>query len=326
MNNYPIDLAHKRVAAGTYPAQHLWGMWELRDKYIWSYSTSSLAKLTRNNRRIRAWTIRVMPLIGDPLQTAKLLTRLRSIDIIYACDQQSATGALLLKKLRLIRKPVVVVLHNGPRLHWTWYQLRSANAVITLSPGTHTQSLTRLPQVYAEQLTWGPSLDSPVYDNALKSNKAMDFVAAGKSNRDYDDLRAVAIEQKLSGVILTGATRETYDRGRVEIENAGPTGYADVLELMREARWCVVPVADPSRLSGLTEAADALASGTRVLANSRQALPYPEGAVEFYGSRTELAQKLNDTSIDSTVDSEYLSSVSMQSFAAHLDEIFRSVS
>jgi hypothetical protein len=301
-------------------------MWELRDAFDWSWSKKSLASAFAPRKRMYRALSLLMPVIGDPIQAFYAFKQWKSINLIYAADQQSATGLLLLRKLRVIRKPIVVVLHNGPRLRWTWWMLRSADRVISISPATHRMVKHRLPGVESEHLTWGPSLSSPVYTSSIQSTKDLDFFAAGKSNRDYADLRGVAVHHRLSGIILTGAQVEYFSEGHSRTELRPNFTYKEIIQHLSRANWCVVPLADKSRLSGLTEAADALAAGTSVLCNSKIALPYPLGAVQFYSSAEELANFLTGDSASLPSTESYLQKVSMREYAKRLNEILRSLS
>ncbi|GEB46097.1 hypothetical protein MTE01_20420 [Microbacterium testaceum] len=318
LNNYPIYDAANRIALGEYPAQHVWGMWELRTDFEWLYAHSSLSSVTASRPRLKNLARKLLPLIGDPIQSAFVLRRIRQIDAIYAADQQTATGLLLLRALRLIKTPIFVVIHNGPRLRWTWKLLRAASGVFTLSPAATKLAHRKLPHTPTRMLTFGPSLDSPVYTNADGDAKDFDFVAAGKSNRDYVDLHAVAGAAGLTGVIISGSKIFHYTRGKCVVTSDTNLNYSEILAYIRRSRWSVIPVSDISRLSGLTEAADALAVGTAVLSNSPTSLPYTTNAVKFYASKDELSLILKGRGITKDQIAASADAVSMRHFSIQL--------
>ncbi len=150
---------------------------ELQTELTWLYSQFSLASLTRAGTVARSIAEKVLSVLGDPSQYVKLLKRRKTVDLVYAADQQSATGLLILRKLGLFRKPIIVVIHNGPRLKWTWWALRSASAVIAISPPTKNLCESRIPNVKSVLLDWGPSVGSPVYSEVIKEKRDLDFIS-----------------------------------------------------------------------------------------------------------------------------------------------------
>ncbi|MDR7184913.1 hypothetical protein J2X85_001947 [Microbacterium trichothecenolyticum] len=319
-NNYPPADALREVQAGRYPAQHLWGMWELQGRFEWTLPASTAASVLKGRKRLKRFAELTLPILGDPVQTLQVWRARKTIDVVYAADQQSATGLLLLKAIGVFRRRVIVVLHNGPRLNWTWLLLRSASAVVTLSPVVAEKAQERLPRVPTTTATFGPSVTSPIYEvvRAAAPARTLDFVAAGKSNRTYDELRWVAAENRLNGIIFRGNEIETFREGVASVTQ-GPASYVEVLTAIASSRWCVIPLEDKSRLSGLTEAADALAVGTPVLTNSLRSLPYHHmtSVVEYKSANQLTARLIQDQSTPHEIGTE-VRNVSMDRFAIEI--------
>ncbi|QAY74715.1 hypothetical protein ET445_16600 [Agromyces protaetiae] len=286
LNNYPPREALRRVRAEEYPAQHLWGTWELQGDFEWEMAPRTTAELAARRPWIRRIANYMLPIFGDPLQ--ELYAIRARCDVIYAADQQSVVGLAALKRLGLFRRPIVMVAHNGPRIAWTRWWMKAVDVVIVLSEPVKARLASQLgDSVQIEILTFGPSLDSPVYGfRHAEAMRELDFVAAGKSNREYSLLRKVAREQRLDGVIFTGRETEEYSRGNLTRTQGGAT-YTEVLGAMVRARWCVIPLKDPDRLSGLTEVADALALGTPVIVQGARGFAYALPTVYVDGNSDE---------------------------------------
>jgi hypothetical protein len=105
---------------------------------------------------------------------------------------------------------------------------------------------------------------------------SLDFVAAGKTNRDYAGLEAAASAYGLSGVIFRSDATVEYAHGVRQLV-PGRTSYLTFLSRLADARYSVIPLSDPDRLSGLTEAADAIALGVPIISSYSAKFPYFSG-------------------------------------------------
>ena len=278
LNDYPMAVAEQRVDAGNYPAQHLWGMAELRDEFDWIIPSVTYASVARRYPRLERLFWKVIPLAGDVFQELYTVgISLRDKDLaIYAADQQSAALIGFLKRLGILRQRFVMVAHNGPKHRWARLWMSGADHIITLDSQTAQSiraSMKRDPSS-VHVLPWGPSLDSAVYA-ALEQPSALtlDFVCAGRSNRYYDGVREAARTARLTGKIFTGNTIEYFHDGTVEVTEDA-CEYPTVLAALNVSRCSLIPLDDPARLSGLTEATDALALGVPILVSNSPKFPY----------------------------------------------------
>ncbi len=323
LNNYDLRDAFDRVAGGELPSQHLWGAWELRNDVDWLMPphnwVSSRTPLTSLLRRL-------MPFLGDLAQEAHVLTHARRGDIVYAADQQSSALLGALRRMGLLRCRLVVVVHNGPRSRWTRWWMGGADALLSLGEtiaARNTQALARsvLP------MPWGPGLSSPVYQLVTGASETpWDFVAAGNTNRDYDILEAAALQRRLSGCIVEAGTARIIDRGTV-VETRAIDGYPDLVRMIRASRCVVIPLSDPDRLSGLTEAADALALETPIIVTHSDLFPYAaEDIVRIEPGRADaLGDALVAMRPEPTGLREVVLGANMDVYASRLAEVFASV-
>jgi hypothetical protein len=305
-------------------------MWELRDRYEWLIPPRSVVELPATARIRRRILAAVLPILGDLLQQAYVVRNARAGDVIYAADQQSAVGLALLRRLRLLRVPLVVMIHNGPRFAWTRWCYRGADQLLCLSDGIRARIVTQfgVPASSVLVMPWGPSLESPFYGHYERMSRPdLDFVAAGKTNRDYRALEAVAAAEKRTGVIFGPAGVTTFVDGTATTR-AGLADYDEVLTAMERARWIVVPLDDVVRLSGLTEVADAIALRAPTAVSPSPIFPMTTDAFPVFADLTTeagVSRLLASEPPPAASVDEARSRFSMAPFARVLAEVFARV-
>ena len=273
LNNYPMDEAARLVREGTYPGQHLWGCTQLPPEWSWELPPRAMLMRSQDSGLARRMKGLLWATVGDPVQCAWAWRQRTDAAVVYAADQQSAAALGLLRRVRR-GVPVVVMVHNGPRRAWGWCWLRRVDALLVLSPAMADRVRGRLPDgPPVHVLPWGPDLESPVYQVPKPDAPDLDFVAAGKTNRDYSVLRQVAADNALSGTIFGRGEIEHFERGKVRLAR-GSARYPEVMAAMARARFVVIPLRDSARLSGLTELADALALDVPVVVTRTELMPY----------------------------------------------------
>ncbi|TFD86126.1 hypothetical protein [Cryobacterium serini] len=295
LNNYSMTAAAERVENGDYPGHHLWGYNERRPEDTWVIPPS-LYDLNIGPRKYAPLVRRVLVRsMGDPRQQLFTLLRARRGDTIYAADQRTALLLGIMKRLRLIQASYLVVVHHAPRFAWEKASLSGASHIFVLSARTLevlTGALTSPPAPPVTIAPWGPHLGSPLYRRNKKVSVDLDFIAAGKTNRDYANLREAAQIGKLSGIIYDGVGKSEYKDG-VPTPTQGPFNYAEVVASMMRARCVVIPLLDLKVMAGLTEVADAIALDLPLIVSRSEAFPYDLEANETgcfieHGSAEEL--------------------------------------
>ena len=262
-NNYSMTKAFRDVAAGVYPAQHLYGADALA-RAGWDVAVAPFTE------RGDAWAKRLRYWVGDPVQQ-RYVARARAA--AYSGEPLSLAGLATLRTLRLRRRPLVTVLHTVPRRTVrTTALLRGYDRVICLSSYVRDELLATFP-LDPERVSWapwGPALDFPGYvpvaGNAV--------VSSGKTNRDQPTLLAAL--GGLPGVVYARSPRGLTVPDGVElvtdethedtVEPGGPKfSYGHVLRHLVAAAVVAIPLKDPAKISGLSELNDALALGKPVV-------------------------------------------------------------
>jgi glycosyltransferase involved in cell wall biosynthesis len=278
MNNYSMRKALRQFEAGTYPGQHLWGVIPKSSAIEWVVPKGLFDLRVLSRRGLVRLRTLILRSIGDPFQQIAILSRTgRRANVIYAADQWS--GALIgaLARVGVVRRPYLVLVHHAPKSRWNRFCLRGASSALVLSAevGRELQAHTfRSRSIEIALAPWGPDLDWAGYQSPRTIPKALQFVSAGRTNRDHDALRAAVQEHRLSGVIFDGEAREDYVDGRLESSRPGSADYPEIVEAITRSSSVVIPLADPHVLSGLTEIADAAALGVPVIVTRSSLLPY----------------------------------------------------
>ncbi|WP_143711644.1 glycosyltransferase [Paenarthrobacter aurescens] len=264
--------AQRLIQSQLYPAQHLWGLWNLSDNWRASVTDICLNHVGEKHRLLRLIIGQVERLVGDPIQAAWALTGVNSGSLVYAANPKTGTLIGLLKRLRLVRIPYVVLVHSYPISRWAKWCLEPADAVLVFSDRIkQLMELDGVPPTTITVAGWGPDLSWTQYDVGLAEVQA-DFIAAGKTNRDYKSLRKLAGSGQLDGYILDGDVAAAFRQGELT-ESAGRPSYPEVMALMAKSQVVIIPLLDPSMLSGLTEFSDALALGRPVVMTRNDWMP-----------------------------------------------------
>lgn len=324
LNDYPMRSALDLVEQGLYGGQHLWGMWELRDRYTWviaPWSFDTIAKRVPRTERI-LW--KVMAVLGDLVQQAHVIWSLPAAHrpLIYAADQQSIACLALLRRAHILRVPVVMMLHNGPRNSWGRFWMRGIDRFVALDDVT-AASVAGIARISPTPMPWGPSMSSPLYEGVRRSvSPRLDFVAAGRTNRFYDALRTAAEDGALNGVILSDGAVDRYVDGALH-RTRERISHREYLDLLGDSRWSAILLDDPQRLSGLTEAVDALALGVPILVSDSPKFPYRDlGCVRMVDERrpSEILKAIKDAERQEWMGTE--PPMSMTAFAKQLERVF----
>lgn len=277
LNNYSMRKALQLYEAGKLPGHHLWGVKPTRSELSWVVPMG-IFDLPFGHGQL-TWKLRqgVLRLVGDPLQQARaLLSRRSKVEVIFAADQWSGSLVGLLSRLRINRKPYVVVIHHNPTSRWNRFCLRGASAVLVLSEPVRraVESSLGLAADHVAKAPWGPDRHWSGYEKGNDSRETVDFVSAGRTNRDHALLIDAVRTARLTGTIFDGKRRTEYVHGEATSSTKGSAGYPEIIERMAAAATVVIPLADPSALSGLTEIADAAALGVPVVVTRNDVMPY----------------------------------------------------
>jgi glycosyltransferase involved in cell wall biosynthesis len=284
LNNYPLDKMVQRAQDGLIPGQHGWGLQQLRNSphevlvapFREAIDRGPLDRLSATSRYLFGqldqewWALRRRP------------------DLLYAADQQSLAGIAMARDLVARRARLISVVHHplrGQGARMRLAAIKAHDAVLTL-----TEPVCRdLAQagLAARFVPWGPDLSSDLY---AKSHDGGFAISTGKSNRDIPVLVRALAETGFPGRVFDlNATVAGPPQNVVLVRPGGVgtdpvtgNGYLaqSVLDMTRESGFVAIPIADPNRLTGLTEINDALALGKPIVITKS---PYTPVDVEAIG-------------------------------------------
>jgi glycosyltransferase involved in cell wall biosynthesis len=269
LNNYPLDRMVDLAGQGLTPGQHGWGLQHLRatshEVLVAPFPAAGdhpiLERLSTGSRHVLGqldqefWAVR------------------KRADILYAADQLSLAGVALSRWVSARHARVVSVAHHplvGRNARLRLAALRAHDAVVALSE-ILCRDLARS-DVRAHFLPWGPDLGSELYKGSCDDGFA---ISTGKSNRDLPILVRALAKTGYEGRVfdVRGTVAAAPDNVTlVRLGGAGIDPYGNdiylakaVLDMTRSAGFVVIPIANPDRLTGLTEINDALALGKPIV-------------------------------------------------------------
>lgn len=280
----------ERARSGTMPRQHVWGADALIERghevqfapYHEPRERNALERLSQRSRG----------LLGHLDQEAYALRRINWIDALYCADQIGLAGLAIARSVLPATRLISVVHH--PIGHAARRRaLARHDALVCLSPATQAELERALPRRGPRivHLPWGPDLSSPLYRPRGDSNGV---VSAGKSNRDLPTLAGALarigapavvydLERRLPAAPASAASavRVVHPGASDGVDPNSPGGYLPARAISDTAAASIVaiPVLDPGRLTGLTEAVDALALGKPIIATRSPYFPFDIEAV-----------------------------------------------
>jgi glycosyltransferase involved in cell wall biosynthesis len=287
LNNYPLEKMLLLARAGLVPGQHAWGVDALAaDGHVIDFAPfhepgernllDQLSSVTRH-------------MVGQLDQEDYALRRIRHVDEFYCADQSSLAGLTLVRGL-LPRARFVSVVHHPVRNALRRASAARHDVLICLSEGLRGELERDLPgrRPQIVHVPWGPDLASSLY---RPSGEANGVVSAGKSNRDLVTLAAALRRTGANGVIYDlGGALSAPPSESVRLVRPGdlkgvdpdsPGGYLPnrVIADVAAASIVAIPARDADRLTGLTEALDALALGKPIVATRSPYFPFDIEAV-----------------------------------------------
>ncbi|MGB5941994.1 MAG: hypothetical protein WBG71_03870 [Leeuwenhoekiella sp.] len=274
INAYPMDIALKQWKKGLYPGHHLWGVNEIEkrgkmffkvlkhEKYKWLNRLGSLFDIEHFDQQIRT------------------IWELRQNDAIYAPYAGENTKLIIiLKALGLIRKPVIIVIHQ-PLLKYNTDNkilrvvvknlILKYDAIIFLSRELKRDMEDKLEvsQKVAERkffhLNWGPEVNFyKNYSNPKHPQNTTFAISAGHTGRDFDTLveafRIIDFPLKIFCTPKSSPSITNIPSNVTIISNEKLLPYTELLKEYDNARVILVPLQpQPKGTEGLTSLLDVL--------------------------------------------------------------------
>jgi glycosyltransferase involved in cell wall biosynthesis len=273
------------------PRQHVWGADALAERG--HQVDFAPYHEPRDRNRLERLSERTRGLLGHLDQEAYALRRATQIDALYCADQIGLAGLALARSV-LPATRLISVVHHPIGHSARRAALGRHDALVCLSPATQAEIEHAFPTARPRRrptiihLPWGPDLSSPLY---RPHGDANGVVSAGKSNRDLPILARALARTGATGVVYdlerrltaapTSSVRVVHPGASDGVDPNSPGGYLPTRAIADTAAAAVVaiPMLDPRRLTGLTEAVDALALGKPIIATRSPYFPFDLEAI-----------------------------------------------
>ena len=289
LNNYSLEKMRERARSGAMPAQHVWGVDALAARgHVVEFAPFHEPS---DGNRLERLSLRTRGLLGHLDQEAYAARRIRRLDALYCADQMGLSGLAMIR-IALPYARFISVVHHPVGHAARRAALARQDALVCLSPAIQAELERALSPTRTRpklvHLPWGPDLTSPLYRSAGEANGV---VSAGKSNRDLPTLAQALARTGAPGVVYDLERRLTQPPGDgVRVVHPGqaegvdpnsPGGYLPARAIAETAAASIVaiPVLDPGRLTGLTEAVDALALAKPIVATRSPYFPFDIEAI-----------------------------------------------
>jgi glycosyltransferase involved in cell wall biosynthesis len=284
LNNYSLEKMRERARSGAMPAQHVWGVDALAARgHVVQFAPFHEAS---DGNRLERLSLHTRGLLGHLDQEAYATRRIRRLDALYCADQMGLSGLAMIRSV-LPHARLISVVHHPVGHAARRAALARHDALVCLSPAIQAELERALSPRRARpkliHLPWGPDLASPLYRAAGEANGV---VSVGKSNRDLPTLAEALAKTGASGVVYdlerrltqppSDAVRVVHPGQSAGVDPNSPGGYLPARAIAETAAASIVaiPVLDPARLTGLTEAVDALALAKPIVATRSPYFPF----------------------------------------------------
>lgn len=276
LNNYSFERVWQEVRDGDKPDHHLYGLNHFVDAGH-EVQIVPFNQPPRWTRRLR-WLSPLNSLIplGNPDRQLDAWNRRHRTDLIYAPCQTETQGLAYLRRLGLLRVPMICLAHhpfNQGRMHWLrrpWVQcsLRGTSRYPSLSRQVADEINQTAGRRLSEVIPWGP--DKDYYE--IATGPGTGVLATGRTGRDFDTFGRAATKAGVAARIicldqdLPKNTSGFGEHVKVESHPAGrPQGYRALTRAFAAARVLAIPLYAQDTLAGLTSLMDALGVGRPVI-------------------------------------------------------------
>lgn len=223
---------------GNYPRSHLWGIFDC------FFSHGGCIKWYCARKSLK------YPRLKHLSEIFRIFIKYWNVDIIYSALPGYELMFLLAKKLRLKNYKIITVVHH-PKSRLIL--LNQYSKLVFISKITYNRYCHLSNAIY---LFWGPDLN--FYSRISPNDIKYDFIAAGKTHRDYGLMKSSLQKFNLKFRIF-GDKSETHNT----------ISYPELLKFYSESKYICIPMQSVDNgggtLIGLTSFVDALALGIPVL-------------------------------------------------------------
>jgi glycosyltransferase involved in cell wall biosynthesis len=272
VNNYDLASIYEQWRRSPSPAHHLWGFDQLERAGV------EVRFLPfQGDARLKRWGEK-LKLLGDLDQCWRLFRTQGEYDVIFSAHHFTTLGAALLRRLGLLRKPIVAVCYQSFRKGLmgkilTRLLVAGHDRLLVIGEATleHVRDVHGVSDRRLKPFFW--AYDLPYYDPSWPGDGDTGpryLLAAGKTYRDYPTLIGAVSQTEAKLRILSMGQFAGSDQLPACVE-VGPSGldWKQVLEQYRYAFAIAIPLKldakKPHNAIGLTSLLEAMAMGRPIL-------------------------------------------------------------
>jgi hypothetical protein len=230
--------------------------------------------------------------LGPPRRARYLIQQLQAAlqsseaDLVYSASQHNVWLLARLRRVGLLRKPLVTMVHHPLRgLLQNSALVRGSDKLLFLSRHVEDDVKRRFAPRPGSTATlgWGPDLEFA--SSVEAGGEATDVMAAGKTNRDFLTFSEALRGTPWSATIYCAranirAVTDPPANVTIRTDETGHVlGYRELYERSRRARVIAIPLSAVDALAGLTSVVDALALGKPLVMTKNRWLDFDPEAL-----------------------------------------------
>ena len=208
-------------------------------------------------------------IIDEFIKFVSLLRYRKEYDILYIPHAYYSRWIILLKKMKLIRKPIVVCMHNKNNLREL---IRACDYVITINPALEKILKEQYPNLKIKYIPLLPEKNNHLLNRA---EKKYDIISIGNTQRDYQTLVEAMRGLPYTCLIVTAQTLRSVPENVIVVNKN--LQYSECLELYMQSEIIVIPIVEAAvkGVFGLTSLVDALYVGKPVIVTRTTGMGIP---------------------------------------------------
>ncbi len=227
----------------SYPGQALYGINHFRE-----FGVEPVFELCEHSDFYGKW----YSAVDEILKMVSLIKCRNDYDLIYVPHAHYSRWLIILKQLKVLKKPIVVCMHNKNNLYGF---IKGCDFVITINPDL----LDKLKQQYnSSKVQYIPLLPEQAIEFDAEPEIKYDIISIGNTYRDYRILLESMEDLPYNCLIVTSQVLKDIPANVTVINDK--LEYSECLRLYRQAKVIVLPVLAEAQegVFGLTSLIDAL--------------------------------------------------------------------
>lgn len=211
--------------------------------------------------------------VDEIVKFFSLFLRRKEIDAIWIPHAYYSKWIPILRKLKLIKTPVIVCMHNKNNLRGFIY---GCDKIVTINPCLYEQLRSEYPDI-EDRIHFIPLAPEIINISDRNAVKEVDVISIGNTKRDFEMLIEAMRPLPFSCRIITNNFCKSEDLpANVEVIN-GSISYSECLQQYQAAKIIVIPMKKDveNGVFGLTSLVDALTVGKPIVVTKTKGIGIP---------------------------------------------------